>query len=104
MQFGRAFAGHFVGNGIYFDNIRDNEFTGSNCATVTTSQSQAYLRLRREGGTYTAYYSEDGAYWAVIGQHSNALNPGRVGLVAAQAYQAETTADFDYFAITTLPR
>ena len=27
----------------------------------------------------------------------------RVGLIAAQAYQAETTADFDYFTIEPLP-
>ena len=67
------------------------------------SQSQAYLRLRREGNTYTGYYSEDGTNWTVIGQHTSPLNPLRVGLFAAQAISAETTADFEYFTITTLP-
>jgi beta-xylosidase len=103
VQFGRAFAGNFVGNGIYLDNIRSGDLVEPNYATATANQSQAYLRLRREGTMYTAYYSEDGANWTVIGQHTNRLTPSRVGLVAAQAYQAETTADFDHFTITTLP-
>jgi len=61
------------------------------------------LRLRREGTTYTGYYSEDGANWTVIGQHTSNLTPFRVGLIAAQANEAETTADFDYFTIVALP-
>lgn len=103
LEFGRAFAGGWVRNGIYFDNITAGELVGSNYATVTASQSQAYLRLRREGTTYTGYYSEDGTNWFMIGQHTNGLTPTRVGVFAAQASQAETTADFDYFTITTLP-
>ena len=106
LQFGRAFCdrpGTCVGNGVCFDNVVSGEGTGSSYGTSTASQSQAYLRLRREGSTYTAYYSEDGANWTVIGQHTNSLTPSRVGLIAAQAVQAETTADFDYFSITTLP-
>ena len=106
LQFGRSFcdrAGTCVGNGVYFDNVVAGEGTGSGYGTTTASQSQAYLRLRREGSTYTAYYSEDGANWTVIGQHTNSLAPSRIGLIAAQAVQAETAADFDYFTITTLP-
>ncbi len=106
LQFGRAFCdrpGTCVGNGVYFDNVVSGEGTGSSYGTSTASQSQAYLRLRREGTAYTAFYSEDGANWTVIGQHSNPLNPLRVGLIAAQGVQAEKTADFDYFTITTLP-
>ena len=106
VQFGRAFCGpsaKCVGNGVYIDNIQSGQLVAPNYGTTTASQSQAYLRLRREGATYTAYYSEDGANWTVIGQHSNALNPVHVGLIAGQAKQAETTADFDYFTIKTLP-
>jgi beta-xylosidase len=106
LQFGRSFcdrAETCVGNGVYFDNVVAREGGGSKYATTPGSQSEAYLRLRREGTTYTAYFSEDGANWTVIGQHSNPLNPLRVGLIAAQATQDETTADFDYFTITTLP-
>jgi len=106
LQFGRSFcdrAGTCVGNGVYFDNVVAGEGTGSSYGTTTASQSQAYLRLRREGSTYTAYYSEDGANWTQIGQHTSSLAPSSVGLIAAQAVQAETTADFEYFTITTLP-
>ena len=106
LLFGRAFCdrpGSCVGNGVYLDNVVSGEGTGSSYGTATASQSQASLRLRREGNTYTGYYSEDGTNWTVIGQHTNNLTSLRVGLIAAQAVQAETTADFDYFTITTLP-
>jgi beta-xylosidase len=106
IQFGRAFCNApdvCVGNGIYFDNIQHGEFSGSNYATATANPSQAYLRLRREGTTYTGYHSEDGTNWTVIGQHTSNLTPLRVGLIAAQASEAEITADFDYFTIEALP-
>jgi beta-xylosidase len=105
LQLGRAFCsapGGCAGNGIYFDRARHGEF-GENYATATANQSEAHLRLRREGAIYTGIYSEDGANWIVIGQHTADLTSLRVGLIAAQAYEAETTADFDYFTIETLP-
>lgn len=105
LQFGRAFCfapEGCAGNGIYFDRTQHGEL-GENYATATANQSEAYLRLRREGTTYTGIYSEDGANWIVIGQHTADLTSLRVGLIAAQAYEAETTADFDYFTIETLP-
>jgi beta-xylosidase len=102
---GRAFCSApdaCAGNGIYFDRAQHGEFD-ENYATATANQSEAYLRLRREGTTYTGIYSEDGANWIVIGQHTADLTSLRVGLIAAQAYAAETTADFDYFTIEMLP-
>lgn len=105
VQFGRAFCsapGGCAGNGIYFDRAQHGEFD-ENYATAMTNPSEAYLRLRREGTTYTGNYSEDGANWIVIGQHTADLTSLRVGLIAAQAYAAETTADFDYFTIERLP-
>jgi beta-xylosidase len=106
LELGRGFCApkeFCVGNGIYFDNLLAGGRVSSNFATSTASLSQAYLRLRREGDTYTGYYSEDGTNWSVIGQHSSPINPLRVGLFGAQAPSAETTADFEYFTITTLP-
>jgi regulation of enolase protein 1 (concanavalin A-like superfamily) len=102
VQFGRAFcnvADICVGNGIYFDNTQ----SGKNYATAISNPSKVYLRLQREGTTYTGYYSEDGTNWTMVGQHTNNLNSLRVGLIATQAYESETTADFDYFTIKTLP-
>jgi beta-xylosidase len=106
LVFCRAFSeprGDCVGNAVYFDNAQSGALVGSNYATATASQSVAHLRLRREGNTYTGYYSDDGANWTVIGQHTNSMASLKVGLYAAQAYQGETTADFEYFTITTLP-
>jgi beta-xylosidase len=105
LTLGRAFCSASdvcAGNGIYFDKTQHGEF-GENYATATANQSEAHLRLRREGTTYTGMYSEDGANWIVIGQHTADLTSLRVGLIAAQAYEAETTADFDYFTIEPLP-
>jgi beta-xylosidase len=106
IQLGRAFCNATdvcVGNGIYFDSIQNEINLGTNYPTTTLNQSQAYLRLRGEGATYTGYYSEDGINWTVIGQHTRNFDSFRIGLIAAQAGEAETTADFDYFTIETLP-
>ena len=106
IQLGRAFCDApdgCVGNGIYFDDIQSGEFGSTNYSTSTANQSQVYLRLRREGVIYTGYYSEDGTNWIVIGQHTRNLKPTGVGLIAAQAYEAEGIADFDYFTTKELP-
>ena len=103
VQFGRAYCDlseMCVGNGIYFDNTSD---ISKNHAAVTSNPSIAYLRLRREGTTYTGYYSEDGGSWTIIGQHISNINPLQVGLTAGQVLEAETTADFEYFTMETLP-
>jgi regulation of enolase protein 1 (concanavalin A-like superfamily) len=103
VQFGRAYCDlseMCVGNGIYFDNTSD---VSKNYATVTSNPSIAYLRLRREGTTYTGYYSEDGDSWTIIGQHISDIHPLQVGLTAGQALVAETTADFEYFTMETPP-
>ena len=101
MQLGRAFcdvaADCAVTNGIYFDNIQGGGFVGPDFATGMSGGSKYLLRLRREGSTYTASFSENGINWFTTGQHTSDLNPALVGLIAAQAYQAETTAGFDFF-------
>jgi cytochrome c len=108
MQFGRAFAKcpfetACKGNAIYFDIIEGGTGGKPNFATVMKNESQAYLRLRREGTTYSGYYSEDGTEWILVGTHESSITPQFVGLIAAQAYESETTADFDYFTIEALP-
>lgn len=109
MQFGRAFAqcpnpAFCLGNAIYFDIVEAGAGGKPNFVTAVQNPSQAYLRLRRTGTTYTGYYSEDGATWTEIGKHeSSVISPLSVGLIGSQANQAETTADFDYFTIEALP-
>ena len=107
MQFGRAFAqcpfDACKGNALYFDIIESGGGGKPNFVTVVKNESQAYLRLRREGTTYIGYYSEDGNEWVLIGEHESNITPQFVGLIASQAYEFETAADFDYFAIEVLP-
>jgi regulation of enolase protein 1 (concanavalin A-like superfamily) len=103
VQLGRSFCDRpdiCVGNGIYFDSISD---VIESTAVMTTNPSTAYLRLRHEGTTYTGYYSEDGESWTLLGQHISNINPTQVGLMAGQALEVETTADFEYFTMETLP-
>lgn len=105
VQFGRAFCGPCPAkDGYYFDMFVDGVFGGENFATPITSGDTIYLRLRREGNSYTGYGSLDGADWQVIGTHQTEMNPGFVGLTAAQANGSQPDpAQFDYFTITALP-
>ncbi|UCF60324.1 MAG: hypothetical protein JSV37_11230 [Anaerolineaceae bacterium] len=114
LQFGRAMCyvpdipGRCVGNGLYFDQIDidmggELGFVGDNFSTRTAKESEAYLRIVREGRTYTAFYSEDGINWQPIGRHESDLFPFYVGLIASQAYGYPAIADFDYFTLETLP-
>ncbi len=116
LKFGRAMCylpslpGNCVGNGLYFDNHDVDEGVGaegysilSNFATRTVNTSEAYLRIVREGRTYTAFYSDDGINWQTIGRHESDLFPFYVGLFAAQAYEQPAVADFDYFTLEAIP-
>ena len=87
-----------VGNGIYFNRVEGGSFVGSNFATSTTTQGEVYLRVIREGTTYSGFYSEDGTSWTLIGRHtpSGAIPLSRVGLTAAQG-TPEIPADFNCF-------
>ena len=111
--FGRAFCDTpppaCSNNSIYHDNVINGEF-GENYAysnaNKVVSEIKAHLRVRREGTTYTGYYSEDGENWIEIGSHTNDFNssPLRVGLMTGQDEQpGNTTADFDYFTVKELP-
>ena len=103
LQLGRGFcdiADSCVGDGIYFDNFQDgsiidNSFKAPFHGTVT------YLRLRRVGNIYTAYFSEEGKTWTTLGEHTRDFSQIRVGVVAAQA-STEIPAAFDYFTMNAL--
>ena len=45
-------------------------------------KTPVYLRLLREGNTYSAYASGDDAVWNLIGQHTADMKPSLVGIVA----------------------
>jgi hypothetical protein len=103
LQLSRAFCdvvNACVGDGVYFDNFENGSSTGSNYHAAFHG-SVIYLRLVREGNTYTGYYSEDGQNWIVTGKHVRDFSKAQVGLIAAQA-PVEIPAVFDYFTMNIL--
>jgi beta-xylosidase len=106
IQFGRAFCngGPCVNDGFYVDLISGGKFTGENYATPAPAVDTVYLRLRREGNIFTAYTSENGTEWKIIGSHNADFKPVTIGVIAGQAFNSvPKPAQFDYFAIYTLP-
>ncbi len=105
VQFGRAFcnAQQCTRDGYYLDFVTSGNLNPENFATKITETEIVYLRLRREGEVFTAYGSEDGEEWKVIGAHTGSINPLFVGLVAGQALNSSPKpAQFDYFMINAL--
>ena len=103
LQFGHAFCdvvNACVGDGIYFDDFENGSVSGTNYAAPFHGKL-IYLRLKRQGNTYTAYYSEDGENWIKLGEHSRDFSQVRVGLVADQA-STGIPAVFDYFTMNAL--
>lgn len=82
-----------VGNGIYFDHVDGGSFIGSNFATTTTAANFAYLRIIKNGNTFTGYYSEDKAVWTLIGSHTPEFTPDSFGLTVRKGIG--TAPNFD---------
>ncbi len=105
LQLSRAFCdvvNACVGDGVYFDNFENGSTTGSNYH-IAFHGSVIYLRLRREGNTYSGYYSEDGQNWILTGEHVRDFSQPRVGLIAAQS-ETEIPAVFEYFTMNLLQK
>ncbi|WP_075072023.1 beta-xylosidase family glycoside hydrolase [Longilinea arvoryzae] len=107
LQLGRAYCDPgipvCVGNGIYFDDVSNGVWFPDNFATPTASPSMIYLRLVRQQSIVTAYISENGTDWRMIGAHSMPEDfvINGVGLTASQNFSYPDVppipADFDYF-------
>jgi len=102
---GRAFCATCLssGDGFYFDMIESGKFIGENFASPAPGTDSVYLRLRREGNTYTSYTSEDGIQWTKHGVHTSEFKPKSVGLATGQSTKDTVPAQFDYFTIYALP-
>lgn len=105
LSLGRAFCDvpppACVNNGIYFDRVEGGSLVGSNYGMNIAVQGEAYLRLVRQGMTYTGYVSSDGVDWIVVGVHTVTITPTQIGLKATNQIQgaSEISADFDFFTL-----
>ena len=105
---GRAFCGHSYpncveGNGIYFDHAEGGVVVGDNFAMRTAYLDHAFLRLIRQGENYTAYVSQDGADWWLVGRHvmGSGVSLSSMGLATGTGNQTVegVVADFDFFQV-----
>jgi hypothetical protein len=102
LQLGRGFCEDTacVGDGIYFDRVKNGSFVGDNFAfKLPAGVTTVELSLDVTGNEATAWYSIDGGEnWEELGTHP--LDPGytRAGLLAHNA-PSEITAAFADFAI-----
>jgi beta-xylosidase len=96
------------GNAIYFDHEEDGNIVGGNYVMTTTALGEAYLRLARDGNTYTGFVSENGTDWTLVGAHTviSGVVPLKIGLAAEPSgtAAAEIPADFDYFILRIMER
>ena len=99
-----------IGNAIYYNNIDqvlgvpgEGYSVGPQFPTKVDLLDEAYLRLTRVGKTYTAYYSDNGENWIIIGKHDLDLIPKYVGIQTFGAQKYPADADFDYFTLELLP-
>jgi len=104
---GRAFCGHeiqgCVGNGVYVDHEYRGEMQ-DDPAPIPWQADEAYLRVQKQGTTYTFFVSDDGESWTQMGAvYGFPLVPTAVGLYAYSEFDIDSIpADFDYFRISPL--
>ena len=89
------------GNGIYFDHNEEGVIISDNFAMRTPYEGNAFLRIIHQDDNYTAYVSEDGSDWWLVGRHVTGpeIELTSIGLATGTGTQpvVEVFADFDYF-------
>ena len=106
LAFGRAYCDRpdvCVGNGIYFDAVKNGRMGETNFATATPIKDEAYLRMDKNGPRFTGYYSDNGTDWIMIGEHELSMIDPKVGLVATNSHIVGMIAYFDYFTLVEMP-
>lgn len=103
LQFGRSFCdddGVCVGDGLYFDRVKDGSLVGDNYAKkLPADTGEVVLSFSVRPNEVSAWYSvDDGETWADLGAHPRDPGYTRIGLIAHQA-TTPITASFREFAI-----
>jgi cytochrome c len=98
IQLNRAYAD---GNNVNFDRMIGGVAEGIQVAEETDT---LWLRIAREGTTYTAFTSPDGAAWMQVGQHTATLTHAKISLAAGNVWPGvpEIPADYDYFELEAM--
>ena len=99
LMLGRAYCARCGGNKIYFDYEEDGESLGGEWLTTPTLDC-AYLKIVKQGSTYSGYYKEEDSDWTLVGQyHDVGVRAEGVGLAAFEGSDTDNwlDADFAYF-------
>ena len=77
------------------------QVTGSDAQKIVGADGAIWLRLRKAGNAYKAYYSKDGSVYRYMGTTTLDVEPARAGLLAFNRAGGATDLDaaFDYFRI-----
>jgi alpha-glucuronidase len=79
------------------------EITGSDAQRIVGTDGAIWLRLKKTGSTYRAYYSNDGSVYRFIGSTTLSTEATQAGLVAFNRGGTSTDLDvaFDHFRISS---
>jgi hypothetical protein len=108
VSLGRAFCDAIppcVGDGVYLDN--DETFLAGSAPTIARGdlpEGPIWLRLVREGETYSGFWSENAEVWSPIGSTTAHMTPASVGLMSTTGGSgaAPAPAYFDLFQVLPL--
>ena len=106
VQFGRSYCDNpsCLGDQFDFTLTTNWENHPEHYQTAAPAEDTVYLRLFREGSTYSAFTSVDGAAWNLIGKHTSDMKASLIGLLAGgNASGAPQPALFDYFLVFSIP-
>lgn len=97
VQINRAFTN---GNSFNFDIETEGKPINER---VPASATTVYLRITKQGSTYTGDYSPDGETWTMVGRGTATLVDARIGICAANNLPGKPhiPADFDFFKLYT---
>ena len=100
--FGHAFCGRCGGDGAYMDKLTGDRFIGNRVSLFDSAVSALHLSVIFDGSRYTAYSSEDGSTWRLVGSFDHELSNGSIGLYAGQGMVELENAQFESFTLNRL--
>jgi beta-xylosidase len=106
VEFGRSYCDQTwcAGDQFDFTLITNWENDPEHYQTAAPEEDTLYLRLLRQGTTYSAFESVDGAAWSLVGKHTSDMKPSLIGLLAGGDMSgAPEPALFDYFLVFSVP-